>query len=375
MSPSLPVNVPPPTAPARHPGPRPRCEPLTTFIMKALACGYVECHPSGHPHVTLAAPTFMMKPPDLHHESPELGFRRHPLHPSVTDQAVEDLAVMAEPTTTMLRNLPCRSQKHASARFRPIAWQTPNSLPAGPYVTPAHTRKIASASQERTSDVGVDGYTDATGLIYLINRYYDPVTGQFISVDPLVQRTGQPYQFVNSDPVNGSDPLGLGFWGDVAAVAIGVVVVVATVACVIAEPCGIAEAIAAGTAAVTTTATVAEDDPALLENGSSGAQAVESGIGDSSALDTNAAGDCPAGVNADSQAAAEEESQYATQHIGDEPGRPSFDEILQTRSSADPYNLGNGRTGYWSNGIQVIVNNGNLARSTAFYRSTPLASG
>ena len=209
MSPSLPVNVPPPTAPARHPGPRPRCEPLTTFIMKALACGYVECHPSGHPHVTLAAPTFMMKPPDLHHESPELGFRRHPLHPSVTDQAVEDLAVMAEPTTTMLRNLPCRSQKHASARFRPIAWQTPNSLPAGPYVTPAHTRKIASASQERTSDVGVDGYTDATGLLYLINRYYDPVTGQFISVDPWVEMTGQPYQFVNADPVNFSDPNGL----------------------------------------------------------------------------------------------------------------------------------------------------------------------
>ena len=27
------------------------------------------------------------------------------------------------------------------------------------------------------------GYTDPTGLIYLINRYYDPSTGQFLSVD------------------------------------------------------------------------------------------------------------------------------------------------------------------------------------------------
>ena len=30
------------------------------------------------------------------------------------------------------------------------------------------------------------GYTDPTGLIYLIGRYYDPQTGQFLSVDPLV---------------------------------------------------------------------------------------------------------------------------------------------------------------------------------------------
>ena len=32
------------------------------------------------------------------------------------------------------------------------------------------------------------GYTDPTGLIYLINRYYDPATGQFLSVDPDVAR-------------------------------------------------------------------------------------------------------------------------------------------------------------------------------------------
>ena len=37
------------------------------------------------------------------------------------------------------------------------------------------------------------GYTDSTGLIYLIGRYYDPQTGQFLSVDPLVRETGQPY--------------------------------------------------------------------------------------------------------------------------------------------------------------------------------------
>ncbi|MCL6104215.1 MAG: RHS repeat-associated core domain-containing protein [Actinobacteria bacterium] len=54
------------------------------------------------------------------------------------------------------------------------------------------------------------GYTDPTGLIYLIHRYYDPVTGQFTSVDPLVGISGQPYVYAEGDPVNGSDPLGLG---------------------------------------------------------------------------------------------------------------------------------------------------------------------
>ena len=42
-----------------------------------------------------------------------------------------------------------------------------------------------------------------------INRYYEPTTDQFISVDPMVQDTDQPYAFVNDDPLNGGDPLGL----------------------------------------------------------------------------------------------------------------------------------------------------------------------
>ena len=56
------------------------------------------------------------------------------------------------------------------------------------------------------------GYTDPTGLIYLVNRYYDPSTGQFLSVDPLVGITDQPYQYVGGDPLNFIDPLGLACW-------------------------------------------------------------------------------------------------------------------------------------------------------------------
>jgi RHS repeat-associated protein len=52
------------------------------------------------------------------------------------------------------------------------------------------------------------GYTDPTGLIYLIDRYYDPATGQFISVDPDVSQTGEPYAYTGGDPVNEVDPTG-----------------------------------------------------------------------------------------------------------------------------------------------------------------------
>jgi hypothetical protein len=38
------------------------------------------------------------------------------------------------------------------------------------------------------------------------NRYYDPSTDQFLSVDPDVQETDQPYLFVNDDPLNSTDP-------------------------------------------------------------------------------------------------------------------------------------------------------------------------
>ncbi len=56
------------------------------------------------------------------------------------------------------------------------------------------------------------GYTDPTGLIYMINRYYDPGTGQFTSVDPDLSQTLQPYAYANDDPVLLSDPTGLTWW-------------------------------------------------------------------------------------------------------------------------------------------------------------------
>jgi hypothetical protein len=37
----------------------------------------------------------------------------------------------------------------------------------------------------------------------VVNRYYDPATDQFLSIDPDVDETDQPYSFVGDNPLNG----------------------------------------------------------------------------------------------------------------------------------------------------------------------------
>ena len=52
------------------------------------------------------------------------------------------------------------------------------------------------------------GYQDPTGLLYLANRYLDPRTGVFLTVDPALPFTGDPYGYAAGDPMNASDPTG-----------------------------------------------------------------------------------------------------------------------------------------------------------------------
>jgi RHS repeat-associated protein len=56
------------------------------------------------------------------------------------------------------------------------------------------------------------GYTDPDGLSYLLNRYYDPAAGAFISVDPAISQTYEPYAYAGDNPVSRTDPTGLAWW-------------------------------------------------------------------------------------------------------------------------------------------------------------------
>jgi hypothetical protein len=42
----------------------------------------------------------------------------------------------------------------------------------------------------------------------VVGRYYDPQTGQFLSVDPELEQTQQAYAYTQDDPVNTVDPSG-----------------------------------------------------------------------------------------------------------------------------------------------------------------------
>jgi hypothetical protein len=57
-------------------------------------------------------------------------------------------------------------------------------------------RHLTIAPREVQGGIGVD-------------RYYDPTTGQFLTVDPDVDETDQPNAYTGDDPVNAVDPLGL----------------------------------------------------------------------------------------------------------------------------------------------------------------------
>ena len=57
-------------------------------------------------------------------------------------------------------------------------------------------------------------YADENGFVYLRARWYDPLSGQFLSVDPLVDVTWDPYGYASGNPVQLTDPLGLFSFGD-----------------------------------------------------------------------------------------------------------------------------------------------------------------
>jgi RHS repeat-associated protein len=105
-----------------------------------------------------------------------------------------------------------------------------------------------------------------TGLYYFNHRYYSPSLGRFLSPDPLF--LGQPereldlpqahnlYAYAANDPVDYTDPTGLGFWSDFGKVLAGIVAVVAVVVAVVVLAVVVAAAMASGGWAIVLGATV-----------------------------------------------------------------------------------------------------------------------
>jgi RHS repeat-associated protein len=87
-----------------------------------------------------------------------------------------------------------------------------------------------------TTPLGFDAqYTSTdTGLIYMRARTYDPSTAQFLSVDPFVALTGEPYSYAEDDPINRYDPSGRCGLVCVGGIVLGGVAVVTGVGEVVA---------------------------------------------------------------------------------------------------------------------------------------------
>ncbi|WP_437007441.1 RHS repeat-associated core domain-containing protein [Streptomyces sp. enrichment culture] len=83
----------------------------------------------------------------------------------------------------------------------------------GPTGTPHGT--ITEAAPQPFRYAGA--YADPTGLYKMGHRYYDPTLGRFTQPDPSGQETN-PYLYAAGDPINFTDPAGLGFWDAVKRV-------------------------------------------------------------------------------------------------------------------------------------------------------------
>jgi RHS repeat-associated protein len=74
-----------------------------------------------------------------------------------------------------------------------------------------------NGASEASTPLRYDGqYTNVagfeSGLVYLRNRVYDPETAQFLSIDPALESTNEPYTYTKDNPLDHADPTGEGWW-------------------------------------------------------------------------------------------------------------------------------------------------------------------
>lgn len=93
----------------------------------------------------------------------------------------------------------------------------------------AYGQRSATTGEQITLGYAGEYHDSDTGLTYLRARYYDPVTAQFLTRDPLAAQSGAPYAYAGNTPLNATDPTGQIAWFAVAAVVWAVVEIGAAV--------------------------------------------------------------------------------------------------------------------------------------------------
>jgi RHS repeat-associated protein len=128
--------------------------------------------------------------------------------------SIEQLATNAEETTLYLHH----DQQGSTRLLTNAKGKSEAEYTYNPYGTLNATKGAA------TTPLRYDGqYTSAdTELIYLRRRTYDPRTAQFLTVDPAVQTTGEPYTYATDNPLNTVDLSGLATWGACVQISLSI---------------------------------------------------------------------------------------------------------------------------------------------------------
>jgi RHS repeat-associated protein len=102
----------------------------------------------------------------------------------------------------------------------PVEWPSVTAFGQSPFYNP-----LTSTGPRSWWGNLMHGKRDASGLLYMRNRYYDPAQGRFTQPDPIGLAGGvNLYGFANGDPVSYSDPYGLCARGPGDTIRISVVV-------------------------------------------------------------------------------------------------------------------------------------------------------